>query len=387
MKTKCAIIGTGPAALLAADLLSSRGVAVQMFERRGGPGWKLLVAGASGLNVTYDCPSPELASHYFHRQKELAEIFQRYGREEWLTHLEGLGEPTFRGTSRRFFLDRMKASSLLASWVERLRGRGVEIHYNEELAGISRGAGWTMTFRSGRCEQTQSILLALGGGSWEDSPPAWPEILKKFGVGFSPFAPANAGYSFVAPKGFFASAEGKPIKGLTLSTAKGKRQGELMITRYGLEGTPIYSVGCPGPAKMDLKPDLDEAKLRARLDSAKGSVRERIEKAAKLSPGALEIALALLPSSVWESTGTIAHALKNVAIELLEPRPLSESISSRGGLHWDELGSDLELSKMPGVFCAGEMVDWDAPTGGFLIQASVSMGFVAAQGILRKSGS
>lgn len=382
MKTNCAIIGSGPAALIAADRLSQAGVSVRIYERRSGPGWKLLVAGASGLNITYDCPTSELASHYTNRQAELAEIFARFGRDEWLQYVEGLGEPVFRGTSRRYFLERMKASTLLASWTERLREQGVEFCFGEELRGLHpSGQCWEMEFASQRRENARFVLLALGGGSWEESPPRWPEIFQQRGIAFTPFTPANAGYSFRAPESFFTRAEGKPIKGLTLRTAKGSRQGELMITRYGLEGTPIYSVGCAGPATVDLKPDLELEKLKARLDSAKGNMRERIERAAKLSPGALEFAFALAPESAWASSGTAAMALKNLELELLEPRPLVECISSRGGLSWDELSPSLGVKKMPGIFCAGEMVDWDAPTGGFLIQASISMGFVAAEGM------
>ena len=381
------IVGSGPAALLAADHLSAQlpGQSIHVHERRSSAGWKLLVAGASGLNVTYDCPTSELAQHYPTRSEELSAIFRRFGREDWLAQLESLGEPTFRGTSRRFFLERMKAASLVTSWVKRLEARGVQFHFGAELTGLSEHAnGWTLSFANGSQQDCRMALLALGGGSWEESPPRWPEIFTSRGIALTPFTPANAGYSFRAPAGFFAEAEGKPIKGLTLRTRLGSKQGELMITRYGLEGTPIYTLGCPGPATLDLKPDLAEEKLAARLASLKGAMRARIEKGAKLSPGAVAIALALAPASAWESAASAAHALKNISLELLEPRSLAECISSRGGLSWDELDENLELKRLPGIFCAGEMVDWDAPTGGFLIQASVSMGFVAAEGMLRK---
>ncbi|MGZ3694070.1 MAG: NAD(P)/FAD-dependent oxidoreductase [Bdellovibrionota bacterium] len=375
------IIGSGPAALVAAEYLSEKGISVEIAERRAAPGWKLLVAGASGLNIAYDCADSELAEHYSARAQELGACFARFGREPWLALLHSLGEETFLGSGRRYFLTNKTAGKLLASWKTRLEERGVKFHFGEELMDCSTRS---LRFASGLSVSPEAVLLALGGPSWEENPSAWPSIFSSRGIAFTPFTSANAGYSFRAPAGFFAANEGKPIKGLNLVTTRGTRQGELMITRYGLEGTPIYSVGAPGPATMDLKPDVVLGKLIERLRSTPGNVRAKVEKTAKLSPGAMAIFEALAPASAWESVDAIASALKSLPLELLAPRSLEDCISARGGLSWDELSSDLELKKMPGVFCAGEMVDWDAPTGGFLIQASVSMGHVAAEGILRK---
>lgn len=370
------IVGTGPAALLAADILSAAGERVRVFERRPSAGWKLLVAGASGLNVSHDGPEHALADHYFARREEIGACLAAYGRADWLAHLRGLGEETFLGTSRRYFLVNKKAGSLLAAWTTRLLNRGVEFHFGEELTDFSSGRA---TFASGRRETAENILLALGGPSWEQAPPAWPAIFQRRGVQFTPFTPSNAGYSFAAPDGFFALAEGKPIKGLVLRTARGEKAGECMITRYGLEGTPVYTVGCPGAATLDLKPDLTLERLRDRLVSGG---RSRLRQTAKLSEGAWLLVEKLQPRALLDA-GTLATTLKNFPLELGEPRPLTECISARGGVSWDELSPTLELLRVPGVYCAGEMVDWDAPTGGFLIQASVSMGAVAARGILR----
>lgn len=368
----CLIVGSGPAALMAADILSSRQIPVKLFERRPAPGWKLLVAGSSGLNVTH---SGEMAPEYTARRQEVGACLDEFSRDQWLAYLHGLGEETFLGTSRRYFLKNKKASSLLASWVKRLRDQGVEFHYGEELVDFVPGKEVELRFASGRKETGEAALLALGGGSWEEEPPRWPEAFISKGIAFTPFQPANAGYSFRAPAGFFEAAEGKPVKGLTLKTAKGERTGECMITRYGLEGTPVYTMGCPGPALIDLKPDITFERLGARLA---GGLKH-----AKLSPGAELLFRALAPDP--NATGAaLARQLKALPIELLEPRPLSESISASGGVSWDELGPGLELKKAPGIHCAGEMVDWDAPTGGFLLQASVSMGAVAAEAIRKK---
>lgn len=368
----CLIVGSGPAALLAADILSARQIPVKLFERRPAPGWKLLVAGSSGLNVAH---SGEMATEYSARQEEISACLRQFGRDDWLSYLHGLGEETFLGTSRRYFLRNKKASTLLASWMSRLRGQGVEFHFGEEL--VDFGEGPELRFASGRVEKGEAALLALGGGSWEDQPPRWPEAFLSKKIAFSPFIPANAGYSFRAPAGFFEEAEGKPVKGLTLKTAKGEKNGECMITRYGLEGTPVYTIGCPGKALIDLKPDITSDRLAPRLA---GGLKH-----AKLSPGA-ELLFQALATDPAATGAALAHQLKALPIELLEPRPLSESISSRGGVSWDELSSELELKKAPGIYCAGEMVDWDAPTGGYLLQASVSMGAVAAAAILQKLG-
>lgn len=376
-----ALLGTGPAALTCATFLTRAGLKPHLFERRASAGWKFLVAGSSGLNVTYDCPETELASHYSARRNEIGHCLQRFPRAEWLKLLTELGEEPYVGSSHRYFLRNKTAATLLSSWTSALEKAGATFHYGEELTGIEPGETLALRFASGRSEQARAALLALGGGSWENEPPTWPAMLKGLGLEGSRLEPSNAGFSFAAPEGFFAKAEGKPIKGLTLTTARGKRQGELMITKYGLEGTPVYAVGCPGPAYLDLKPDLTEEKLAQKIAGGKGAVWSRVENAAKLSPGALAILRALAHPRDFETPATAARAIKELPIDLLEPRPLSESISARGGLSWDELSRDLEARKIPGLFAAGEMVDWDAPTGGFLIQACVSMGFVAAEGI------
>lgn len=366
----CLIVGSGPAALMAADILSSRGIPVKLFERRPAPGWKLLVAGSSGLNVAH---SGEMGPEYTARREEVAACLAQFGREAWLGHLHGLGEETFLGTSRRYFLKNKKASTLLSTWVKRLRDQGVEFHFGEELIDFKPGLSVELRFASGRMERGEAALLALGGGSWEESPPRWPEAFIAKGIAFTDFKPANSGYSFRAPAGFFEAAEGKPVKGLTLKTAKGEKTGECMITRYGLEGTPIYTMGCPGTALIDLKPDITLERLSGRLPGGL--------KYAKLSPGA-ELLFRALASEPDATGAALARQLKALPIELLEPRPLSESISSSGGVSWDELSPGLELKKAPGIHCAGEMVDWDAPTGGFLLQACASMGAVAANSIL-----
>lgn len=379
-KLSCAILGTGPAALTAATYLTKAGIQPVLFEARPAPGWKLLVAGSSGLNITYDCPEADLPNFYSARAAEMGEMLKRFTRDAWLKLLHSLGEETYVGSSKRYFLKNKTAATLLGRWTESLEQAGATFAYGEELVKITKDP-LTLHFASGKTVQPETALLALGGGSWEKEAPKWPEMLRELDLSVSELEPANAGYLLKAPPEFFVKAEGHPVKGLVLTTSKGEKQGELMITKYGFEGTPVYTVGAPGKATLDLKPDLSVDKLAQRIADGRGSISQRVENMAKLSSGALLLLREFAPDRCWATPATIAAAIKDLTVQLIRPRPLTESISARGGLSWDELDENLECKKIPGLFAAGEMVDWDAPTGGFLIQGSVSMGFVAACGI------
>lgn len=368
----CLIVGSGPSALLAADFISREGFSVGVFERRPSLGWKLLVAGSSGLNVTHT--GDDLAPSYTHRQIEISACLSQFPPSAWLNYLHSLGQETFVGTSRRYFLQDKKAAKLLESWEERLRGQGVKFFFSHEF---SDWQGQTAHFGEAIIN-FQTALLAFGGVSWENSPPLWPQLLESKGLRLSPLAPANAGWEIEAPADFFAKAEGMPLKGIKLTTTKGEKVGECMITRYGLEGTPVYSMGAEGVASFDLKPDITEESLARKMGG-----KATIEKL-KLSPGSALFFQQFSSIKEGFTPENLAHAVKNVSVPLLRPRPLTESISSSGGLSWDELDDSLAIKKFPSLSCAGEMIDWDAPTGGFLLQGSVSTAFTAAQGILKK---
>ncbi len=372
---KVAIIGTGPAALMAASILVDSKVEVHLFERRKSAGWKLLVAGSSGLNVTHGGEEAELFRFYRTRTEEMKKCLAAFPRARWLKFLEDLGETPFLGTSKRYLIENEKAAALLKRWVESIQAKGGTFHFEKELASVNF-AEKSARFQDDSVFSADSFLFALGGPSWEKSPPLWPKIFANFS--FAPFQSANAGYSFAAAPDFFQRAEGKPIKGLALTTRLGTKVGELMITRYGLEGTPIYTLGCPGEAELDLKPDLTLARLTERL----GKDPKFFWRQAKLSPGAEILAKEFMPAT--NSPEDFARNLKKLKIQLLAPQPLTESISASGGLSWDELDENLRLKQAPDFYCAGEMVDWDAPTGGFLLQGSVSMGAVAAMAIAKK---
>ncbi len=376
---RIAIVGSGPAGLMAAARLAGRpGIAVDVYERRAGFGRKLLVAGSSGLNISHHLPAETFAAHYSGAPPAFWRgLLDDFGPKEWIAFIEKeLGLETFLGTSQRYFVREMKASGLLAAWRKKIETAGGRLHGNFELAEFARDRdGFRLRFGE-REASADRLIFALGGGSWEDAPPAWPDLFRANGFAVASFAPANVGHSVAWSAPFLAEAEGKPLKKIRFGNRRGEKDGELVVTRYGLEGTPIYFLGEPGPAWIDLKPDLTEAVILGRLES----VRENLApiRRAKQKLELCEASLALLFHHLSEADRrdlrTFVARVKRFPITLGAARPLTESISSTGGLAMTEVDDRLELRKMPGAYAAGEMLDWHAPTGGFLIQAAVSMG-------------
>ncbi len=232
-----------------------------------------------------------------------------------------------------------------------------------------------------------AVCFALGGGSWEptESPLRWPAIFGSRGLGFTEFTPSNVGYRVDWPEGFLREAEAKPLKSIVLSSSRGSRKGDAMVTRYGLEGTPVYFVGERGQVILDLKPDLSAAQILARLEAVKENLSpiRRVKKQLGLCPAAYALVYHCAPRDLLEdpSLERLAGYLKAFPLQLGDPQPLSEAISSAGGLQLDELDERFMLKRFPGIFAAGEMLDWDVPTGGFLIQGCVSQGYCAGHGI------
>jgi len=375
---KAAIYGSGPAGLMAASVLARAGVSVTLFEKRSSYGRKLLIAGASGLNVSHHAPLTGFIAHYEGFDPGIwSRFFEVLSPEGWIGFIEGLGLETFVGTSERYFVKEMKASGLLKAWRADLESRGVVFVPNREWRGFESGTGFDVTG------------LFLGGGSWEGVPPVWPEVMRNAGLRVHPFTPANVGYEVAWSAEFLKEAEGLPIKNCVLKNSKGEKAGELVITRYGIEGTPVYFLGDAGPVFLDLKPGMTKESILARLDSVKENLSpiRRVKKLLSLSPAAMALLFHHTPPGDRQSLERLVNRIKSFEIELLGPRPLVEAISSRGGVDLDEVstesGSELMLKKFPGVFAGGEMLAWSAPTGGFLIQGAVTQGAVAGQSMLR----
>lgn len=376
---KVAVFGSGPGGLMAATRLQLGGAQVHVFEKRPSYGRKLLIAGSSGLNISHEARLAEFASHYQGLSPEFwRSLLQHFGPKDWIEFIEGLGFETFLGTSDRYFVREMKASNFLKAWIEYLRGRGVEFYPHQEWSTRSQLDG----FDGG--------AFFLGGGSWEDETPRWLEAFpRELGIQTKPFYPTNVGYEVEWSPEFLAEAEGKPLKNVVLKTALGEKAGELVVTRYGLEGTPIYFYGQVGTVWLDLKPGLTLSEVQRKLESVRENLApiRRVKKVLQLSEASLALLFHHAPPEVKSDLAQLVQWIKAFPVELIRPRPLAEAISSGGGVDLNEVstepGCELMLKKLPGWFCGGEMLDWTAPTGGFLIQGCVSQGALVGDNLCR----
>ena len=397
MSKVIAIVGSGPAGLMAADYLATKGYKVTIFERRGGIGRKLFIAGASGLNITNSAPLEEFMSAYVSRSPDLwKQVIRDFPPQAWIHFIEEkLGESTYLGTSGRYFVKSMTAGRLIKNWKKRLLSLGVNFQTSHHLVdlkppSLQNSQSVELFFKNHETQCADAVALALGGGSYEDHVPiTWPEMLRKNLVEVSGFEPSNSGWHVKLPQEFFDEASGLPLKNIRLTTARGSKLGDLVVTDYGLEGTPIYFLGEVGEGILDLKPDLTVDQVLDRLKKVKENFSpiKRVKKTLKLCQASEAILYHITKGDHELSLEKMAQAVKNLPLELLCPRPLSESISSSGGVCLNQLSSGFMLHQLPGVFVAGEMLDFDAPTGGFLIQGCVSTAIAMCHGIEEYLGS
>ena len=388
------IIGGGPAGLWAAETALREGARVTLFEAKASVGRKFLVAGTGGLNLSKaEAPSlfatryrgPEMPVGFW--GERLAELpLERL--QKWA---EGLGVETFAASTGRVYPREMKAAPLLRRWVERLRRGGVELHMRHRWVGVHSEAGVQLRFATSSGEvsrRVDAVVLALGGGSWPETGAdgGWIPVLQGLGVPVAPLAPANCGWELPWPPAVLAF-EGAPLKNIAVRAGGAVVRGELLITRYGLEGGAVYLVGAAlrqmaNPfLELDLRPDLTVPQLVAKMGPARRNLVQEAQARWRLT----EAAAAVLRSAAGEAVDPegLARLVKAVPLPLTRPRPLAEAISSAGGIPWAEVDSRLMLKRLPGVFVAGEMVDWEAPTGGYLIHGCMAMGEHAARGAVQ----
>lgn len=386
-----AVLGSGPAALMIADVVSAAGRPVTVFEKRKSAGRKLLVAGSSGLNISNSLPLEEFIAHYTGPREFWRRVIGHFPPAKWLRFIEAQGIGTFEGTSGRYFVEGMKASKFLQAWLARLSKQGVTFAWGRECTGFSYrpGGGCQLRFADGSMVDAEAAAFALGGGSWEptEDPLRWPAIFREQGLGFTEFTPANVGYRVDWPAAFLKEAEGLPLKRILLKSRKGSREGDAMITHYGIEGTPVYFVGQTGRVTVDLRPDLDARQILRKLQAVKENLSpiRRVKKQLALCPAAFALVFHLTPPETLRDATLqpLVERIKAFPLELLGPQPLAEAISSAGGLSLSELDETLMFRRFPGVFAAGEMLDWDAPTGGFLIQACVAQGAWVGESVVK----
>ncbi len=383
------VIGGGPAGLRAAEVACSAGANVILCEGKQSVGRKFLVAGRGGLNLTHSESVENFPERYGSEPERWRDLLREFSPEDLREWAAGLGVETYVGSSGRVFPRGQKAAGLLRAWVHALRSGGVKSRTGIRLRALVReDNAWRAEFwKDGETvvSTARAVVLALGGASWPEtgSDGSWPVLLVEHGVEMTPWAPANCGWEVDWPASFLARAEGMPLKNLMVSAGPESISGELLITRYGLEGGAIYRLGRILRAMdkpeivLDLKPQLSLEALRQRL--AKTSPALDWSRTLNLSPAATELLECFYPDDVDNPESLLAR-IKSFPLRLSGPRPIAEAISSAGGISWSALTETLMLRRMPGVFAAGEMIDWEAPTGGYLLQGCFATGTRAGHG-------
>ena len=406
-----AVIGGGPAGLMAAQQISQAGHRVHLFDAMPSAGRKFLLAGKGGLNLTHAEPSDAFVRRFAARQNVLAPLLASFGAQAARDWAHGLGVETFVGSSGRVFPSDMKAAPLLRAWLARLRhplqGVPVEFHMRHRWTGWGSDGRLTFVTPAGPVSvRAKAVVLALGGGSWArlGSDGAWVGLLQAQGVDVAPLLPANGGFDVAGGwSPFFAEKfAGQPFKTVAITVAGAEpntaplfqRKGEFVATSTGVEGSLIYAASQvlretllrDGRAEflLDLLPDLSLDRVRAEVSHPRGSRSLSSHLKSRLHLDGIKAAVLreCLPKASFEDPQALASAIKALPIRLQSLRPLDEAISSAGGVRFESMGSDLMLKQRPGVFCAGEMLDWEAPTGGYLLTASLATGYRAAQGVL-----
>ena len=402
LETDVAIIGAGPAGLMAAEVLAQGGARVTVFDAMPSVGRKFLMAGRGGLNLTHSEPLPAFLSRYREAMPQLAAAIEAFPPDRLREWCEALGQPTFVSSSGRIFPRALKASPLLRSWLRRLDAMGVQFSLRHRWIGWDEKGRLLFRIPDGQSAvEAKAAVLALGGASWPrlGSDGGWVETLGEKGVTVSPLKPANCGFTVAWSEVFRDRFEGEPLKGIALSFGAHRARGEAMITRTGIEGGAIYSLSADlreailnsGQATLQiaLRPDLKAGDLVARLSAPRGkqTFSNWLRKAAQLSPVAIGLVqeaavLAGVPLSAL-SPENLAERINAVPVQLTGIAPIARAISTAGGISFDELDSDFMIRRLPGVFAAGEMLDWEAPTGGYLLQACFATGAAAGRGVLK----
>ena len=399
-RSVCAVVGGGPAGLMAAEALAAAGVQVDLYDAMPSVGRKFLLAGKGGLNITHSEPFDAFVSRYGTGAQRLREMLSRFGPDELVAWVHALGIRTFVGTSGRVFPEQMKAAPLLRAWLHRLRSAGVGFHMRHRWIGWGEDGSVCFETPGGEVSvRPDATVLALGGASWArlGSDGAWVSRLEDHGVRVSPLQPANCGFDAGWSAHFSERFAGHPLKAVALefTDPKGvehRRRGECVVTATGLEGSVVYAfsrwireaIVSRGHAelRLDLAPERSGAALRDALARPRGSrsMANHLRARAGIEGVKAGLLREVLDREVFDDPQRLADAIKALRIRLHAPRPLDEAISTAGGVAFEELGARLMLARMPGVFCTGEMLDWEAPTGGYLRTGCLSSGLAAGEG-------
>ncbi len=397
---KVAVIGGGPAGLMAAEAARAAGAMVEVYDAMASIGRKFLLAGKGGLNLTHSEPLEPFLARYGRRRGQIEPLLRRFGQEALRAWVHALGIPTFIGTSGRVFPKDLKAAPLLRAWLRRLRTSGVQFHVRHRWTGWDDRGALCFTTREGiKRVEVDATILALGGGSWPKlgSDAAWVPFLKQRQVSIAPLRPANCGFDIRWSDHLCTKFAGHPVKSVAV-VVKNERggeswhPGEFVITETGVEGGVIYLVSAilrdeierNGTAILwlDLAPDRDLPRLTRDLSKPRGkrTVASHLQRYARIEGVKAALLREVIPKQDFTDPARLAAAIKRLPLTLVATRPLDEAISTAGGVRFESLDERLMIRHLPGVFCAGEMLDWEAPTGGYLLTACFASGHVAGTG-------
>jgi uncharacterized flavoprotein (TIGR03862 family) len=397
-----AVIGGGPSGLMAAEILAKGGVQVDLYDAMPSVGRKFLLAGKGGMNITHAEPYAAFTSRYRGRQQHIAPLLYDFTPDALRGWIAGLGIDTFVGSSNRVFPADMKAAPLLRSWLHRLRESGVRFHMRHRWTGWREDGA--LRFETAAGEQYQradAVILALGGGSWPrlGSDGKWTTLLQQRGVDLAPLRPANCGFDARWSDFFRSRFAGEPVKSVAITCtdtdgAVIHRQGEFVVSGHGVEGSLIYALSAAlrdtieenGTARvvLDLMPDWSAQRVLQEVARPRGARSMASHLQSRLSLKGVKTGLLreLVAVDDFKNPQTLAERIKALPLTLLATRPLDEAISSAGGVRFEAMNTGLMLHRLPGVFCAGEMLDWEAPTGGYLLTACFAAGRTAGHAAL-----
>jgi len=393
-----AIVGGGPAGLMAAEVLSASGAGVHLFDAMPSVGRKFLMAGKSGLNLTHAEAFPLFLERFGCFRERLEPVLTAFGPDDLRAWAKGLGIDTFVGSSGRVFPHEMKAAPLLRAWLRRLRGSDVRFHMRHRWRGWARADRLEFATPAGNVEvAADAVILALGGASWPllGSDGAWVPWLRRRGVEVRTLRPANCGFDVGWSDHFAERFAGQPVKSVVTSVAQRHHRGDFVITRSGVEGGAVYvhaaalrdEIAARGEAVLtiDLAPDRERGRLARDLGRPRGSrsLSTHWRRTAGIEGAKAGLLRECLPPESLADPERLAAGIKALPLRLGAARPIEEAISSAGGVALEALDEHLMLRALPGVFCAGEMLDWEVPTGGYLLSACFALGRAAGLGAVR----
>ncbi len=396
MPPRVAVIGAGPAGLMAAEVLAQAGISVDVYDAMPSVGRKFLMAGKGGMNITHAEPYADFLTRYGARREQIEPLLNAFTPSDLRAWIHGLGIETFVGSSGRVFPTDMKAAPLLRAWLHRLRENGVHFHVRHRWQGWDEHGALRFATPDGECSvNVDSVVLALGGGSWPQlgSDGTWVSLLAQRGIAIAPLRPSNCGFDIAWSAHFRERFVGEPLKSVSATFGKTHKQGECVITANGIEGGLIYALSSAlrdeierhGSATLylDLLPDFSLQRVQDEVSHPRGSrsLGSHLQSRLGLKGVKANLLREALSAEQMQDAPLLAHTIKALPLKLIASRPLREAISSAGGVKFEALDEHLMLRDLPGVFCAGEMLDWEAPTGGYLLTACFASGKVAGEGI------